>query len=140
MGAPDRPYGGPIAEIEGTHRGGTGKADTAPEISSYSWSLTNHCCRICFSRIMKAVREGGGYFFRCAGCGSEGEGHHEKIICSCGLKIKTTTRREVYRGGRLTTDKVRGYRDMGVRCIVNDAVCPENPFEVVARQVDQSGR
>ncbi len=113
---------------------------TGPEIASHAWALTGHCCRICFSRIVQAEREGGGYHYRCTGCGSAGEGTHPKVICSCGLKIKTVTRREIFRNGKAGTEKVHGYKDMGVRCIVNDAVCPENPYEIVARQVDESGR
>lgn len=113
--------------------------DTAPSPTSYAWSLTEHCCRICFSRVMRAERPGGGFFFRCTGCGSEGEGEHARVVCSCGLKIKTLSRQEIFKGGRGSTKKVHGTRDMGVRCVVNDAVCPENPFEIVARQVE-SGR
>jgi len=138
--APHRPYDGSQAESEALDLDDDLAPPVAPDVSSYAWSLTNHCCRICFSRIMQAERPGGGYFYRCTGCGSAGEGNHPKVICSCGLKIKTVTRREIFRGGRAGTEKVHGQRDMGVRCIVNDAVCPENPFEIVARQVDQSGR
>ena len=86
------------------------------------WELTDHCCRVCFSRVLRRaiVQTIGDYEYRCSGCGVTGDGSHPRAICSCGLKLKNG-------------------KDMGVRCVKNDAVTPECPFEIVARQV-VSGR
>lgn len=87
------------------------------------WEITNHCCRACFSRILRKaiVQSDRDYVYRCTGCGIEGEGEHPRAICSCGMTTGRTG------------------KNMGVRCVVNDKVTPEVPFQVVARQVG-SGR
>lgn len=84
------------------------------------WTLTNHCCRVCFSRLVSRPDEGGRTHYRCTGCGIDGTADHPRVICSCGLKL-------------------RNGKDMGVRCVLNDQVTPEVPFQVVARQIE-SGR
>jgi hypothetical protein len=88
------------------------------------WEVIDHCCRACFSRLLRRPIEGSSpqlYQFMCSGCGASGDGDHPRAICSCGMTL-------------------RNGKNLGVRCVVNDKVSPEVPFQIVARQVDQSGR
>jgi hypothetical protein len=77
------------------------------------WALTDHCCRVCFSRVL--VRETFDHrkIYRCAGCGIEKEGRAPSVICSCGIKLKTGA-------------------DAGLRCAKNENVTPEFPSEITA--------
>lgn len=79
------------------------------------WHIEDHVCRVCFSRVLSQPGDDG-RVWRCSGCGAEGHGRSASTICACGLKLKNG-------------------RDLGVRCVVNDAPSPEAPVEVVARQV-----
>ena len=80
-----------------------------------TWELTEHCCRVCFGRVLKATQatEVGVHRYRCSNCALEGLGRHERAICACGLKTK------------------RG-QDLGVRCIRNPEPTPEQPCEIIA--------
>lgn len=83
---------------------------------SHSWAIEDHVCRICFSRILSMPAEGRGRIYRCAGCGEQATSANPSSICACGIKLKNG-------------------RDLGVRCVINDAPSPEAPVQVVARQV-----
>lgn len=47
------------------------------------WRLTDHCCRVCFGRVL---RHEDGHRLRCAECGAEGEGPVESM-CFCGVEV-----------------------------------------------------
>lgn len=81
--------------------------------TDFRWQLTDHCCRVCFSRVL--VRETFDHrrVYRCAGCGAEREGRSPSVICSCGMKLKTGV-------------------DAGLRCSVNPDKSPEFPAEIIA--------
>jgi hypothetical protein len=79
------------------------------------WRLEDHVCQVCFCRILSRKTDDG-RLFRCSGCGLSVIAHAPSAICACGLKMKTG-------------------RDLGVRCVRNDAPSPEAPAEIVARQV-----
>jgi hypothetical protein len=80
------------------------------------WTLTEHCCRCCFGRVLFRKTFDGRKLYRCANCGVEREGKDETSICSCGIKLKTRI-------------------DAGIRCVRNDQPSPECPVEIVAEQV-----
>lgn len=82
----------------------------------FQWQLTDHCCRVCFSRVLMRKQAGGKNVYRCAGCGAEKEGDSAATICACGMKLKTRV-------------------DAGVRCMVNMDRSPEFPAEIVATTV-----
>lgn len=88
-----------------------------PNDPERAWSITDHVCRVCFSRILTSKIGNGNRLYRCTGCGLHDTGRTPAVICSCGIKLPRTT------------------RDAGIRCVRNDAVTPETPFEIVARQV-----
>ncbi len=82
----------------------------------YHWALTQHCCRVCFSRVLVRETFDRRRIYRCAGCGVEAEGRSEAAICTCGIKLKTGV-------------------DAGVRCSENSAKSPEWPAEITASQI-----
>lgn len=83
----------------------------------FSWHLEPHCCRACFGRLLSRETFDRRRIYRCSNCGAEREGSDSRVICCCGLKLRTG-------------------RDMGVRCVVNESKSPEFPSEIVAMQVD----
>lgn len=79
------------------------------------WSLTQHCCRCCFGRILSRPHGTPGMrIFRCADCGLEKEGHQASCLCACGAKLNA--------------------RNAAIRCQPNERPTPEFPFEICARQ------
>ena len=82
-----------------------------------AWYLTDHVCRVCFGRVLCYVHFDRRRTYRCSCCGLSVEGKSEAAICACGIRLKNG-------------------RDAGVRCVPNDERSPENPAEIVARQVD----
>jgi len=87
----------------------------AKKSETYTWALTDHCCRACFGRVLVRETFDRRRVYRCACCGVEQEGRSETVICSCGMKLKTGV-------------------DAGIRCMVADAPTPEFPAEVIAAQ------
>lgn len=87
---------------------------TDPE--SFEWKLTRHVCRACFGRVLVRETFDRRRVYRCSNCGAEREGHDYRVICTCGLKLRTGI-------------------DAGVRCQVNEDRSPEWPGEIVAQQV-----
>jgi hypothetical protein len=83
---------------------------------SFQWTFTQHCCRVCFGRVLMRTTVDARRIYRCADCGVEREGHDERAICSCGIKLRTTV-------------------DAGIRCKVNEKRTPECPSEIVAEQL-----
>ena len=79
------------------------------------WSLTSHCCRACFGRVLHRETFDHRHVYRCAQCGAEQEGKGTVALCCCGIKL-------------------RGGKDAGVRCMVNGERSPEFPSEIVAAQ------
>ena len=79
------------------------------------WSLTSHCCRSCFGRVLYRETFDHRHVYRCAQCGIEKEGKDSVAICCCGIKLK-------------------GGKDAGVRCMENGERSPEFPGEIVAKQ------
>ena len=87
-----------------------------PGGSQEAWAITEHLCRVCFSRLL-AVRGHGVTHYRCSGCGLSENGRTPSCLCACGIKLPRST------------------RNAGIRCVKNDHITPETPFEFVARQV-----
>jgi hypothetical protein len=86
--------------------------DTAP-----LWSLTDHVCRICFSRVLTRTTFDNRKLFKCSNCETEVEDQHVTGLCCCGMKL-------------------RNKRDAGVRCVVNQERRPECPSYIVAIQAE----
>lgn len=84
------------------------------------WVITDHICRICFSRVLMREAFDRRKTYRCAGCGAEATGANEAAVCCCGIKLKTGV-------------------DAGIRCQVSTERTPEFPAEVTAVQVSAPG-
>lgn len=82
------------------------------------WFFSPHVCRACFGRVMMRETFDRRKVYRCSNCGAEREGHDSRVICCCGLKLRTGI-------------------DAGVRCQVNEDRSPECPGEIVAEQVSR---
>lgn len=80
------------------------------------WELTDHCCRICFGRVLKRTTFDRRKIYRCSNCETEVVGDSSQCLCCCGIKLRTN-------------------KDAGIRCIVNPSRTPENPSYIVAEQV-----
>lgn len=80
------------------------------------WVITDHICRVCFSRVLMREAFDRRRTYRCAGCGSEATGATEAVVCCCGIKLKTGV-------------------DAGIRCAANTDKSPEWPAEITATQV-----
>jgi len=98
----------------GSYLGSRRKPPRQPDDDA--WRIEDHVCRVCFSRILSRAMGDGSRQYRCANCSVAGEGRTPAVICSCGLKM-------------------RGGKDLGVRCVRNDKPTPEAPAEIIARQV-----
>ena len=81
----------------------------------FHWAITDHVCRVCFSRVLVRETFDRRRIYRCSGCGIEKEGRSEAAICACGIKLKTGV-------------------DAGIRCELNINRSPEWPAEVAAAQ------
>lgn len=79
------------------------------------WIITDHICRVCFSRVLMRETFDRRRIYRCAGCGVESEGRSEAAVCCCGMRLKTGV-------------------DAGIRCQRNDRPTPEFPAEITATQ------
>ncbi|ATI15689.1 hypothetical protein [Bordetella phage vB_BbrM_PHB04] len=88
---------------------------------NWDWKLTPHVCRACFGRVLMRETFDRRKVFRCSNCGAEREGHDSRVICTCGLKLRTGI-------------------DAGVRCMVNADKSPEWPSEIVAEQVQNMSK
>lgn len=82
----------------------------------FSWRLTQHACRVCFGRILMRETFDRRRVYRCSCCDIEAEGHSEKALCCCGLKLKTGI-------------------DAGVRCAPATNRSPEFPAAITATQI-----
>lgn len=80
------------------------------------WVITDHVCRICFSRILMQEADDKSKTYHCSGCGVEAKGRAPSVLCCCGIKLKTGV-------------------DAGTRCDKNPARSPEFPCEITAIQV-----
>lgn len=87
----------------------------------FVWSLTPHCCRACFGRILARETFDRRNVYRCSNCGIEREGKTEAVSCCCGIKLKTGV-------------------DAGIRCQRNPDPRPEFPSEIVAAQAEVASR
>lgn len=86
------------------------------------WELTPHVCRSCFGRVLRREEsEDVGYVHLCANCGATGLDSSPRVICACGIRLKT--------GG-----------NAGIRCQANANPSPEFPSLFVAVQVEQASR
>lgn len=85
--------------------------------------LEPHVCRSCFGRIVsKKTKDGLRHYF-CTNCGLSADGHHPRVICACGIKLRKTKT-----DGRSSFVMV----DAGIRCHENRHRTPEFPAEYVA--------
>lgn len=102
-------------------------AQPVPLVPGADWGVVDHVCGKCFARLVGHIVDGRAHY-RCTGCGRETphggpglamtpgpNGRRAPTICSCHLRF--------------------GGRDAGLRCVVNDRRTPDNPTEIVARQV-----
>lgn len=93
-------------------------------MKKYLWELENHCCRVCFSRIISREADSqddfGGRVYRCSNCGAEAIGTKPAVICACGMKVR--------KGGKHSAT----FADAGLRCHVNQNPNPSLPSEIVA--------
>ena len=80
-----------------------------------AYVLTDHLCRNCASRILKAV---GQPSYRCSQCDWRSEGASPERICICG------------------SQKMNG-QPTGLRCARNPNPTPENPGEIVVMFVGE---
>lgn len=85
--------------------------------NDYHWAITDHCCRVCFSRVLARETFDHRRIYRCSGCGIEKEGRSEAAVCCCGIKLKSGV-------------------DAGIRCQHNQDRRPEFPAEIVAAQAE----
>lgn len=79
------------------------------------WEITDHICRVCFSRVLVREAFDRRKTYRCVGCGAEAEGASETAVCCCGIRLKNGI-------------------DAGIRCQRNPAPTPEFPAEITAVQ------
>lgn len=84
-------------------------------MSDFEWTMADHVCRVCFSRVVKRKMFNGMMVYRCTGCGVEREGKSASVICACGMKLRTGV-------------------DLGIRCKRNPDPTPECPLEIIAEQ------
>jgi hypothetical protein len=64
-----------------------------------TWMLSDHCCRLCFGRVLDRTDAEGRHVVRCADCGAAAEGAHD-ALCACGIdtgaaKVRLQCRRQV---------------------------------------------
>lgn len=84
--------------------------------SEFVWRIENHCCRVCFGRILSRPHgTDAKRLYRCAECGLEKEGTQTSVLCTCGMKLNA--------------------RNAAIRCAVNERQTPEFPFEICAKQM-----
>jgi len=88
------------------------KTDNKP----MQWMLTDHCCRICFGRILTRTTFENRKVYKCSNCDAEVQAESVTGICCCGMKIMKQ-------------------KDAGIRCVLNTDRKPENQSMVVAAQV-----
>ena len=80
-----------------------------------TWRIENHCCAICFSRVLSRAAGDRERVYRCSGCGVEKAGHAPSVICACGFRLQ-------------------GKVKLGLKCEQNIKVSPEFPQEIIAIQ------
>jgi hypothetical protein len=86
------------------------------------FALEPHICRVCFGRLVSMALPGeASRIFRCTNCGAVAKGIGAKALCVCGI---------------VTGDKGE-FRDAGIRCVVNPKQTPENPSEILAKEIDR---
>jgi hypothetical protein len=87
-----------------------------PDQPPFHWTIADHICRVCLSRVLQRTTFDRRKVYRCSNCETEAEGEGPQVICCCGMKV-------------------RNGRDMGIRCVANPRRTPESPGRVVAAQV-----
>jgi hypothetical protein len=82
--------------------------------SAPGWQLAPHCCKKCFGRVLTRSIGGVVVEARCAECGEHVQGPVDEL-CACGAECG----------------------DIGwvLRCVRNPNVTPENPHEILIREV-----
>ena len=85
------------------------------KVSAAVWRIEPHVCRFCFGRVVSTALKPDGRHFRCTNCGAAGTSANSRAICACGMRL--------------------GERDAGIRCVVNVMPTPDNPSEIVAKEV-----
>jgi hypothetical protein len=83
------------------------------------WAVTDHCCRVCFGRLLERTDDSGAKIVRCADCWLTVDGGPRKLCC-CGIKLRTG-------------------RNAGYRCVKHKPT-PELPAEVVVEFAGFDGR
>ncbi|HEF4739708.1 hypothetical protein KTD19_12520 [Burkholderia multivorans] len=85
----------------------------------HRYRLTDHCCRVCFARVLTRSGADGADVYRCSNCGFERAGVDASTICACGLRLADG-------------------RDARVRCLRNESPSPLEPSEIVAAALTSS--
>lgn len=80
------------------------------------WTLTAHCCRICFGRVLTRTTFDGRKIYICSNCETTIEGDGPQCLCCCGIKLRKSV-------------------DAGIRCTVNPNRTPENVSVILAEQL-----
>jgi hypothetical protein len=75
--------------------------------------VINHCCRVCFGRLVRGNAVDGHWVYACTNCGATAIGREPASLCACGMKT-------------------RQGKDMGIRCVVNPDPTPEVPNIIIA--------
>lgn len=84
---------------------------------SMMWMVTDHLCRHCgVGRVLTRKNEYGQWIAKCSSCGTCR--NTVKEICFCGSTYKKTE------------------APVGLRCVRNPEVTPENPHEVVVERFE----
>lgn len=81
-----------------------------------TWTLTDHCCKFCFGRILASDAPDGRKVFRCSCCEAQAEGASEAVLCCCGMKLRTGA-------------------DAEIRCMVQENPSSDFPARIVARAI-----
>lgn len=84
------------------------------------WAFTEHCCRVCFGRVMVREAFDRRRTYMCSVCEATADGTSEAALCCCGIKLKTGV-------------------DAGIRCQRTDPT-PEFPARITATQVGVPGK
>lgn len=79
------------------------------------WTITDHVCKFCLSRVLVSENPDGTTIARCSNCEAEAMGGH-KALCACGLKLKNG-------------------KSAGLRCVRNPSPSAEMPARIVASAV-----
>lgn len=80
------------------------------------WRLLDHCCSVCFGRLLSRPGRDGATWYQCSNCGLSRESTRPETLCACGITLKTG-------------------KNAGLRCVKQANPTPECPSEVIVEEV-----